>query len=116
MDRVEASEAVCARLLGENDRGLAGNDPELMTILRRYIFGDTFALGDLDERTRELITIVLLTTLFVTGASSTVASAVAVLTVPVIVVGLFVMVFLLLLVHRAAKEPAFAGSVSPRPA
>ncbi len=60
--------------------------------------------------------IVLLTTLFVTGASSTVASAVAVLTVPVIVVGLFVMVFLLLLVHRAAKEPAFAGSVSPRPA
>lgn len=63
MDRVEASEAVSARLFGENVGATAGNDPELMTILRRYIFGDTFALGDLDERTRELITIVLLTTL-----------------------------------------------------
>lgn len=63
MDRIEASEAVAARLFGQDDGGVAGNDPELMAILRRHIFGDTFALGGLDDRTRELITIVLLATL-----------------------------------------------------
>lgn len=56
--------------------------------------------------------IVLLTALLVVGPGSGAGSIVAVLTVPVIVVGLFVMVFLLLLIHRAAKEPVFAGSVT----
>jgi 4-carboxymuconolactone decarboxylase len=37
-------------------------DPELMTILQRMIFGEVFYIGNLDDRTRELITITVLTT------------------------------------------------------
>jgi 4-carboxymuconolactone decarboxylase len=33
-----------------------------MTILRRLIFGEVFHTGDLDDQTRELITVVVLTT------------------------------------------------------
>jgi 4-carboxymuconolactone decarboxylase len=36
-------------------------DPELMTILQRFIFGEVFNAGNLDDRTRELITITTLT-------------------------------------------------------
>jgi 4-carboxymuconolactone decarboxylase len=37
-------------------------DPELMDILQRLIFGEIFYLGNLDDKTRELITITALTT------------------------------------------------------
>lgn len=37
-------------------------DPELMTMLQRLIFGEVFYAGNLDDRTRELITITALTT------------------------------------------------------
>jgi len=37
-------------------------DPELMTILQRLIFGEIFYVGNLDDKTRELITITALTT------------------------------------------------------
>ncbi len=37
-------------------------DPELMTILQRFIFGELFYIGNLDDKTRELITITALTT------------------------------------------------------
>ena len=37
-------------------------DPELMTILQRFIFGEVFYVGNLDDKTRELITITALTT------------------------------------------------------
>jgi len=37
-------------------------DPELMTILQRMIFGEVFFIGNLDDKTRELITITVLTT------------------------------------------------------
>lgn len=33
-----------------------GTDPELMDILQKFIFGEVFAVGDLDLKTRELIT------------------------------------------------------------
>ena len=33
------------------------SDPELMTILQRFIFGEVFFTGNLDDQTRELITI-----------------------------------------------------------
>jgi 4-carboxymuconolactone decarboxylase len=36
-------------------------DPELMTILQRFIFGEVFYAGNLDDKTRELITITTLT-------------------------------------------------------
>jgi 4-carboxymuconolactone decarboxylase len=35
-------------------------DPELMDILQRFIFGEVFYIGNLDDRTRELITITAL--------------------------------------------------------
>lgn len=37
-------------------------DPELMNILQRFIFGEIFYIGNLDDKTRELITITVLTT------------------------------------------------------
>ena len=41
---------------------LSATDPELMTILQRFIFGEIFYTGNLDDKTRELITITALTT------------------------------------------------------
>jgi 4-carboxymuconolactone decarboxylase len=38
------------------------SDPELMNILQRFIFGEVFYIGNLDDKTRELITITVLTT------------------------------------------------------
>ena len=40
------------------DRG--GTDPEMMDILQKYIFGEVFRTGDLDIKTREMITCVSL--------------------------------------------------------
>jgi 4-carboxymuconolactone decarboxylase len=40
----------------------SATDPELMTILQRFIFGEIFYTGNLNDRTRELITITVLTT------------------------------------------------------
>src|SRR4030095_14095368 len=37
-------------------------DPELMNILQRFIFGEVFYIGNLDDKTRELIAITVLTT------------------------------------------------------
>lgn len=37
-------------------------DPELMTILQRSIFGEVFYVGNLDDKTRELITLTALAT------------------------------------------------------
>lgn len=34
-----------------------GNDPEMMGILQKYIFGEVFTIGDLDIKTRELVTV-----------------------------------------------------------
>lgn len=41
---------------------LSATDPELMTMLQRFIFGEVFYTGNLDDRTRELVTITALTT------------------------------------------------------
>ena len=34
-----------------------GNDPEFMIILQKYIFGEIFTVGELDIKTREMITV-----------------------------------------------------------
>ena len=34
-----------------------GDDPEMMAILQKYIFGEIFTIGELDIKTRELITV-----------------------------------------------------------
>lgn len=59
-DRTARGEAVYARLFGPRDTTAPDTDPELGAILRGYIFGDLFATGDLDDRTRELITVTVL--------------------------------------------------------
>lgn len=40
-----------------------GTDPEFMSILQKFIFGEVFAVGELDHKTRELITCTVLTTM-----------------------------------------------------
>ena len=40
----------------------SSDDPELMTILQRFIFGEVFYIGNLNDTTRELITITALAT------------------------------------------------------
>ena len=35
----------------------AGTDPEMMAILQKYIFGEVFTVGELDMKTREMITV-----------------------------------------------------------
>ena len=62
-DRLERSEQVYADLFGARNPDAADSDPEFGRILRTYIFGDLFALGELDHRTRELITVTALATL-----------------------------------------------------
>lgn len=34
-----------------------GSDPEMMNILQKYIFGEVFTIGNLDNKTREMITV-----------------------------------------------------------
>lgn len=61
--RRQAAEQVYERLFGARDAGAPDRDPELGEILRRLIFGDVFATGELDDRTRELVTVTCLATL-----------------------------------------------------
>ncbi|GAA3287546.1 carboxymuconolactone decarboxylase family protein [Arthrobacter citreus] len=58
--RRDQAEAVYERLFGPRDRNAPEDDPELMEILRGFIFGDVFGTGVLDDRTRELITVTVL--------------------------------------------------------
>ena len=37
-----------------------GSDPEMMAILQKYIFGEVFATGNLDNKTREMLTVTTL--------------------------------------------------------
>ena len=54
--RTELCKRNYAALFGGEALTGDGDDPEFMAILQRFIFGDVFAVGDLDLRTRELIT------------------------------------------------------------
>lgn len=62
MDRVRLSAEKYAQLFGSPPDVEGGSDPEFMAILRHVIFGEVFHIGGLDDRTRELITVVLLVT------------------------------------------------------
>lgn len=59
-ERQAHAEATYARLFGPRDPDAPDPDPELMEVLRRFIFGDVFDTGVLNDRTRELITITVL--------------------------------------------------------
>jgi 4-carboxymuconolactone decarboxylase len=54
------AEATYERLFGPLDADAPEDDPELMVILRGFIFGDVFDTGVLDDQTRELITVTVL--------------------------------------------------------
>jgi 4-carboxymuconolactone decarboxylase len=60
-DRIEKAGKKYRELFGQEIMA-SKTDPELMNILQRLIFGEVFFTGDLDDRTRELITITVLTT------------------------------------------------------
>ena len=62
MNRVALSGQKYEQLFGSPPDPGAGPDPELMAILRHVIFGEVFQIGALDDRTRELITVVVLVT------------------------------------------------------
>ena len=61
MDRIELTQKKYQELFGQQILA-SKTDPELMTILQRLIFGQIFFTGNLDDKTRELITITALTT------------------------------------------------------
>lgn len=63
MNRVELSEKKYKELFGTAPNPENELDPDLMTILRRFVFGEVFYQGNIDDKMRELITLVVLTTI-----------------------------------------------------
>ena len=61
MDRVSLAERKYQELFAGSSSPMAETDPEFMAVLQRLIFGEVFHTGDLDDQTRELITVVVLT-------------------------------------------------------
>lgn len=62
MNRIEKSQETYKRLFGEGVPAAYATDPELQDILSRFIFGEIFNQGALDDKQRELITLVVLVT------------------------------------------------------
>lgn len=63
MNRIEICQQNYARLFGGEALDGKGNDPELMNILQKFIFGEVFETGRLDIKMREMITCVTLATM-----------------------------------------------------
>jgi 4-carboxymuconolactone decarboxylase len=61
-NRLSRSQNTYEELFGPRDTNARDDDPEFGEILRRLIFGEIFHTGDLDDQTRELITVVVLAT------------------------------------------------------
>ena len=59
--RIERSQAKQRALFGDV-LSTSTTQPELMQILRNLTYGDIYAIGNLDDKTRELVTLVVLTT------------------------------------------------------
>src|SRR3954468_19414172 len=62
MDRVEKSKEKYKQLFGNGVPAAYTTDPDFQDILSRFIFGEVFYQGNLDDKQRELITLVVLTT------------------------------------------------------
>ena len=60
MDRIDLCKQNYTALFGGEALTGEGTDPEFMAILQKFIFGEVFAVGDLDRPTRELITCTIL--------------------------------------------------------
>ncbi|WP_198174897.1 carboxymuconolactone decarboxylase family protein [Spirosoma arboris] len=61
MNRVERTEKKYQELFNQQIMA-SKTDPELLTILQRFIFGEVFYIGNLTDKTRELITLTALAT------------------------------------------------------
>lgn len=59
-DRIDRCKKTYTELFGGEALTGQGSDPELMDILQKFIFGEVFAIGELDTKTREMITCVTL--------------------------------------------------------
>src|SRR3954451_3231071 len=62
MNRIERAKQTYEKLFQQIQSVSSSDDPELMTILQRFIFGEVFYTGNLNDTTRELITITALAT------------------------------------------------------
>lgn len=62
MDRVEKSKEKYKQLFGEGAPAAHVTDPDFQDILSHFIFGEVFYQGNLDDKQRELITLVVLAT------------------------------------------------------
>src|SRR5215210_8141643 len=62
MNRIERAKQTFEKLFQQVQSVSGSDDPELMNILQRFIFGEVFYLGNLNDTTRELITITALAT------------------------------------------------------
>ncbi|MBT2722601.1 carboxymuconolactone decarboxylase family protein [Bacillus sp. ISL-46] len=62
MDRVEKSKEKYKQLFGNGVSAAYATDPDFQDILSRFIFGEVFYQGNLDDKQRELITLVVLAT------------------------------------------------------
>ena len=60
MNRIEKSTEKHTQLFGEGTGGERANDPDFQDILSHFIFGEVFYQGDLDDKMRVLITLVVL--------------------------------------------------------
>ncbi len=63
MNRVDKCKQTFTELFKGEALNGKGSDPELMDILQKFIFGEVFYTGNLDNKTREMITCVTLATL-----------------------------------------------------
>lgn len=57
MNRIEICKKNYHELFGGEALPQTGNDTDMMAILQKYIFGEVFTVGELDMKTRELITV-----------------------------------------------------------
>jgi 4-carboxymuconolactone decarboxylase len=62
MDRIERSQQKYAELIGNTDFSAFDKDPDFADIMNRFIYGDVYYHGSLNDKQRELITLVVLTT------------------------------------------------------
>src|SRR6476620_11864761 len=62
MNRIERAGQTYEKLFQQVQSVSGSDDPELMTILQRFIFGEVFYIGNLNDASREIITITALAT------------------------------------------------------
>jgi 4-carboxymuconolactone decarboxylase len=61
MDRIEKSQEKYKQLFGKATCSIQATDPDFQDILSHFIFGEVFSQGNLEDKVRELITLVVLT-------------------------------------------------------